>query len=161
MSTQEARYFEDYHVGDVYDVGTISMSEAEMIDFAKKYDPQDFHIDPAKAAAGPYGGLIASGWQTAAAVMRPLVDSFLHSASSLGSPGIDELRWLASVRPGDMLSVRATVVDARRSKSKPDRGILRTHIEVANQDSVLVMTLNAVNMVTCRNLAEPESVSSN
>ncbi len=151
MSTQEARYFEDYVVGEVRDVGTISLSEAEIIDFAKKYDPQDFHTDPEKAAASHYGGLIASGWQTAAAVMRPLVDSFLDSASSLGSPGIDELRWLASVRPDDVLSIRVTVVDARRSNSKPDRGILRTYIEVSNQDDVMVMTLNAVNILTCRN----------
>lgn len=151
MESQTARYFEDYIVGRVEEIGDVSLSEAEIIDFARKYDPQDFHIDPEKAAAGPYGGLIASGWQTAAAVMRPLVDHYLDSASSLGSPGIDELRWLAPVRPRDVLTVRVKVTDARLSNSKPDRGLVHTKIEVFNQDGVLVMSLKAVNVVACRN----------
>jgi len=150
MDSQAVRYFEDYMVGQAEEVGIVSLSEAEIIDFALKYDPQDFHIDPEKAALGPYGGLIASGWQTTAAVMRPLVDHYLNSASSLGSPGVDELRWLAPVRPGDVLTVRAKVTDARLSNSKPDRGLLHTLIEVFNQDGVPVMSLKAVNVVACR-----------
>jgi len=150
MDSQADRYFEDYIVGQAEEVGNVSLSEAEIVDFALKYDPQDFHVDPKKAAAGPYGGLIASGWQTAAAVMRPLVDHYLNSVSSLGSPGIDELRWLAPVRPGDVLTVRAKVTDARLSNSKPDRGLVHTLIEVFNQDGVPVMSLKAVNVIACR-----------
>lgn len=144
-------YFEDYIVGEVRELGNVSLSEAEMIDFARRYDPQDFHIDPEKAAAGPFGGLIASGWHTAVSVMRPLVERYLSNVSSLGSPGLDELRWLAPVRPGDVLKIRATVTASRRSRSKPDRGLVHTEIEVFNQKGVLVMSMKAVNVVTCRN----------
>ena len=144
------RYFEDYVAGELQEFGEISLSEAEIIDFARKYDPQDFHTDPYKAASGPYGGLIASGWQTVVEVMRLLVDRFLSSASSLGSPGIDELRWLAPVRPGDVLTVQVRVVDSRRSKSKPDRGLVHTTIKASNQDGVAVMTMKGVSVIACR-----------
>ncbi len=147
------RYFEDYVTGAMQEFGKVSLSEAEIIDFAKKYDPQDFHIDPEKAATGPYGGLIASGWQTVVVVMRLLVDRFLSSASSLGSPGIDQLRWLAPVRPGDELTVRVKVVDARRSNSKPDRGLVHSVIEVHNQDDTKVMSMKAVSVIACREVA--------
>ncbi len=150
MDSSSGRYFEDYIVGVEGEVGSVSISEAEIIDFAIKYDPQDFHTDPEKAATGPFGGLIASGWHTIAVVMRLLVDRYLDSASSLGSPGIDELRWLAPVRPGDVLTVRAEVSDARRSNSKPDRGLIRTSVKVCNQDDIMVMTMKAVNVVACR-----------
>ena len=145
------KYFEDYVAGIKREVGTVSMSEAEIIDFASKYDPQDFHINPEKAAAGPFGGLIASGWQTAAVVMRLLVDHYLDNASSLGSPGVDELRWMAPVRPGDRLTVHAVIIDARRSKSKPDRGLVVTRAEIFNQDGTQVMSMKAVNVIACRN----------
>ena len=144
------RYFEDYVVGVEREAGTVTLSEAEIIEFAGKYDPQDFHIDPEKAAAGPFHGLIASGWHTAAVVMRQLVDQYLDSASSLGSPGVDELRWLAPVRPGDVLTVRVKVLNARRSKSNPSRGLLNTWAGVSNQDGIVVMTMKAVNVVACR-----------
>ena len=150
MDPESARYFEDYIVGVEQEVGSVGISEAEIIEFANKYDPQDFHTDPEKAASGPFGGLIASGWHTIAVVMRLLVDKYLDSASSLGSPGIDELRWLAPVRPGDVLTVRAEVFDARRSSSKPDRGLIHTSVNVCNQDGVMVMTMKAVNVVACR-----------
>ena len=147
------RYFEDYVAGTMQEFGKVSLSQAEIIDFARKYDPQDFHIDPEKAAAGPYGGLIASGWQTVVVVMRLLVDRFLSSASSLGSPGIDQLRWLAPVRPGDELTVRVKVVDARRSNSKPDRGLVHSVLEVHNQDGIKVMSMKAVSVIACRETA--------
>jgi len=149
----EVRYFEDYEVGVAQEVGTLSLDQAEMIEFASKYDPQDFHVDPDKAAMSPFGGLIASGWHTAAAVMRVLVDRYLDSASSLGSPGLDELRWLAPVRPGDVLTVRAEVVSSRRSSSKPSRGLLHTRAEIFNQDGVMVMSMKAINLVACRSVA--------
>ena len=148
--TDTGRYFEDYIVGVEQEVGSVSLSEAEIIEFASKYDPQDFHIDPEKAATGPFAGLIASGWHTIAVVMRLLVDRYLDSASSLGSPGIDELRWLAPVRPGDVLTVRAKVLKARRSNSKPDRGLIHTSAEIFNQDGAMVMSMKAVNVVACR-----------
>jgi acyl dehydratase len=147
------RYFEDYIVGLRQEAGSVRMSEIEMIDFASRYDPQDFHIDPEKAVTGPYGGLIASGWHTAAVVMRLLVDRYLHSGSSLGSPGLDELRWLAPVRPGDTLTVYASVTDARRSRSKPDRGLVHTLAEVFNQQRVMVLSMKAVNVIACRETA--------
>lgn len=145
------RYFEDYVVGARQELGTVSLSQADIIEFARKYDPQDFHIDPEKAAAGPYGSLIASGWHTAATAMRLLVDRFLDSVSSLGSPGVDELRWLVPVRPNDVLTVYTTVIKARRSKSKPDRGLVHSKSEIFNQDGVLVMSMKGVNLITCRN----------
>jgi len=147
------RYFENYLVGEFQEFGQVSLSEAEIIDFARKYDPQYFHIDPEKAAAGPYGGLVASGWQTVVVVMRILVDNFLSSASSLGSPGIDQLRWLAPVRPGDELTVRVKVVDSRRSNSKPDRGLVHSVIEVHNQGDIKVMSIKAVSVIACRETA--------
>jgi acyl dehydratase len=150
MELQSGLYFEDYIVGEVRQLGSVSLSESEMIEFARKYDPQEFHVNPKKAAAGPFGGLIASGWHTGSIVMRQFAEHYLDNASSLGSPGLDELRWLAPVRPGDVLSVRASVTGARRSNSKPDRGVVHTHIEIFNQDQVLVMMMKAVNVVACR-----------
>jgi acyl dehydratase len=146
----EQRYFEDYRGGLVLECGSFAVEQSEMIAFAERYDPQDFHTDPDAAARSVYGGLIASGWHTAAMTMRLLVAKYLSSVSSLGSPGIDELRWLAPVRPADTLSVRVTVLDARRSRSKPDRGVVRSLIEVSNQRGELVMSLKAINLLRCR-----------
>jgi acyl dehydratase len=144
------RYFEDYPPGTSRDCGSISLSEAEIISFATQFDPQPFHVDPAAAARGPFGGLIASGWHTAALVMRQLVDHYLSAEASLGSPGLDEIRWPEPVRPGDTLRVRATPVEARRSASKPDRGILKTVIEAVNQDGRTVMRATATNFLRVR-----------
>lgn len=144
------RYLEDYVTGDVHELGSLVVEEAEVLDFARRYDPQDIHADPEKARAGPFGGLIASGWHTAAMTMRLYVRHYLSNASSLGSPGIDELRWRAPVRPGDTLSVRVTILEARRSASKPDRGVVRSLIEVLNQDRVVAMSMSAVNLIACR-----------
>jgi acyl dehydratase len=140
------RHFEDFVPGAVAEYGPIEIDEAEVIAFARQFDPQPIHIDPDAARAGPFGGLIASGWHTVSLVMRVLVDNYLARGASLASPGVDELRWLQPVRPGDMLRVRATVVEARRSQSKPDRGLVRTKIEVLNQDERIVMSLTAMNL---------------
>lgn len=144
------RCFEDYAPGSVHELGSVSVSEAEILDFARRYDAQPFHVDPAAAAAGPFGGLVASGWHTAALMMALLVERYLDPATSLGSPGIDELRWPAPVRPGDTLSARVTVIEARPSRSKPDRGLVRSHIEVRNQRGDTVMTVKAMNLVRRR-----------
>ena len=144
------RHFEDYAPGAVFEYGEIPVDEAEIVEFARRFDPQYIHIDREQAARGPFGGLIASGWHTAAMMMRLIVDNFLPKHASRGSPGIDELRWLRPVRPGDTLSVRLSVLEATRSRSKPDRGVVRTLCEVLNQDRAVVMSLKAMNIIACR-----------
>ena len=144
------RYFEDYLPGLTAPCGGFSLSEAEIIAFAEKYDPQPFHVDPVAAKDGPYGGLIASGWQTIAKTMRLLVEHYVSPESGLGAAGVDEVRWPRPVRPGDTLHARATVVEARRSNSKPDRGIVRSVTELTNQNGELAMRLTAINFVLLR-----------
>jgi len=153
----DKRYFEDYPKGAIFEGGPVSVDEAEVLAFARRYDPQPFHTDAGAAARGMYGGLIASGWHTAAMIMRVLVDSYLSSVASLGSPGIDELRWILPVRPGDTLYVRITVVEARRSRSKSDRGIVRTLIEVRNQRGEQVLSMKATNLMLRRDPAPAAS----
>jgi acyl dehydratase len=149
------RYFDDYLPGASYDCGSVSVSEAEIVSFAIQFDPQPFHVDPEAAARGPFGGLIASGWHTAALVMRQIVDHYLSAAASLGSPGLDEIRWPEPVRPGDTLRVRVAAVEARRSASKPDRGIVKSLIEAVNQDGRTVMRATATNFLRVR--PDPDS----
>ncbi len=146
----EDRYFEDYQVGAVYEYGYVTLDEAEIVAFALRFDPQPMHIDLQFAAAGPFGGVIASGWHTAGVLMRMIADHYLSKVASLASPGIDELRWPAPVRPGDSLKLRATVVEARLSRSKPDRGLVRTHAELLNQDGSIVLSLVAMNLLLRR-----------
>jgi acyl dehydratase len=146
----DRRYFEDYRVGAVHHYGAITVDEAEVIAFATKFDPQYIHVDPEAAARGPFGGLIASGWHTGAMMMRLFADNYLSTVASLASPGIDELRWTRPVRPGDALNIRVTVLEANVSRSKPDRGVVRTLIEVLNQNGELVMSCKAVNLLRRR-----------
>jgi acyl dehydratase len=133
------RYLEDYLEGQAIEFGRADVTAAGIIAFAEQFDPQAFHLSEAAGAATPYGGLIASGWQTAGLTMRMMVDHIV-SRHGLGSPGIDELRWLQPVRPGDILRVRVTVVSARRSSSKPDRGIVRQQVETLNQHDQVVLS---------------------
>jgi acyl dehydratase len=144
------RYFEDYIPGSAFEFGTISVEEAEIIDFAKRFDPQDMHVDAESAARGPFGGLIASGWHTAGLAMRLLVDHYVSKVASLASPGVDEVRWTRPVRPRDSLRIRVSVLEARRSQSKPDRGLVRTLVEVFNQNREVVMSFKAMNILRCR-----------
>jgi acyl dehydratase len=146
----ENRYLEDYVPGSVHEFGTISVEESDIIEFARRFDPQIFHTVPQAAKHTMYGGLIASGWHTAGMMMRLFVDYYLSGIASLGSPGVDELRWKKPVRPGDTLSLRVTVVETKRSRSKPDRGVLTSFIEVINQKNSVVMSMKAVNMLLCR-----------
>jgi acyl dehydratase len=150
----ENRYFEDYLAGSVHEFGPIAVEEAEVIAFARRFDPQPFHIDPEAAQQTMFGGLIASGWHTASLMMRLIVDHYLSRVASLGSPGIDELRWLKPVRPGDALSVRVTILETKRSRSKPDRGIVRSFIEVLNQTDEVVMSMTATNFMLCREVLQ-------
>jgi len=126
--------------GHVFEYGAYAMSEAHIIEFAKQYDPQDFHTDPEAAKATPYGGLIASGLQTSSVFMRLLIDAF-PDVASLGSPGWDELRWLNPVRPGDVLSARTEIVERRYSGSRPDRGIVTGRHAMATQDGTPVFSV--------------------
>jgi len=149
MAPEAELYFEDFVPGSVHEFGPAVVDEAEIIEFARRYDPQPIHTDPDWARTGPFGGLIASGWHTAAITMRLLVEQYLPAAS-LASPGIDELRWLRPVRPGDELRVRVTVIEARPSRSKPDRGLLRSRIEVLEGDGSAVMTMTGLNLIRRR-----------
>lgn len=144
------RWFEDYRAGEVIEFGQIAFTEAEIIEFARQYDPQPFHIDREAAARGPFGGIIASGWHTAGKVMRTLVDEFISEVAGMGSPGVDEVRWLKPVRPGDRLHVRVTVLETRRSQSKPDRGVLVSTTEAINQDGEIVYRMRGMGMYRCR-----------
>jgi acyl dehydratase len=147
---RDQRHFEDYPLGAVALYGPIGADEAEIIDFGRRFDPQVFHTDPARAAAGPFGGVIASGWHTGSMMMRVLVDRYLSPVAGMGSPGMDELRWPAPVRPGDRLWVRVTVIEARRSESRPDRGMVRLLIEVQRDAATTVMSVKAMTLVRCR-----------
>ena len=149
------RYFEDYQSGAVYEYGYASVTEEEILAYARRFDPQPIHTDPAFAATGPYHGLIASGWHTAGIFMRLFADHYLSRVASLGSPGIDELRWATPLRPGDSLRLRTTITETRRSRSKPDRGLVRTHGELLNSDGGTALSLIAMNLLTLRNPAAP------
>jgi acyl dehydratase len=135
--------FEDFEPGRVYELGSRTITEAEIVEFARQFDPQPFHLDPEAAQDSVFGGLIASGWHTGALWMRLYVDAMLGGSSALGSPGIEELRWLAPVRPGDALSGRLTVLDVAPSASRPDRGTVRIRGEMVNQDGVTVMAMTS------------------
>jgi acyl dehydratase len=148
----DQRYFEDYVLGAVFEYGSITLTEGEIVEFAERFDPQFIHTDPRAAADGPFSGLIASGWHTAAVMMRLFVDHYLSHIASMASPGIDELRWSRPVRPGDTLSIRVSVIEANRSRSKPDRGTVRSLVEVLNQDREVVMSLQAMNILRCREM---------
>jgi acyl dehydratase len=137
------RYWEDFRIGDVVEVGPVTVTEDEIIEFATRFDPQPFHIDPEAAKESPFGGLIASGWHTTALFMGMFVRAVLLDSASLGSPGVDEIRWTAPVRPGDTLSGRSIVTDVQPSSTNPDRGTVFTTNEVFNQDGVLVLSLKA------------------
>jgi len=146
----ENRYLEDYEPGSVHEFGSISAEESDIIEFARRFDPQIFHTVPRAARNTMYGGLIASGWHTASLMMRLFVDHYLSGIARLGWPGVDELRWKKPVRPGDTLSLRVTVMETKRSRSKPDRGVLTSFIEILNQKHIVVMSMKAVNFLLCR-----------
>jgi acyl dehydratase len=140
------RYFEDFTPGQVIDMGPRRVSEAEIVAFARRYDNQDFHTDAAAARLTPFGGIVASGWHTIALCMRMMADGYLHDAASLGSPGVDEVRWLKPVRPGDELRYRAVVRETVPSRGKADRGVVHVAFTLSNQRGEKVMTMKAMQM---------------
>lgn len=143
-------HLEDFSAGQTFDLGQHTFAEKEILTFATQFDPQPFHIDQDAAAASNFGGLIASGWHTGSVFMRLLVDGLLVRCASMGSPGVDELRWLAPVRPGDVLTAILHIEDVRPSKSRPDRGFITTRAVLTNQDATEVFTLRAPLMIRRR-----------
>ena len=146
----QLRYWEDVAVGDEVVHGTVDVGEEEIIRFAREFDPQPFHIDAAAAAASPFGGLIASGWHTAAIYMGLFVRSELLASASLGSPGVENLRWLTPVRPGDVLTGRSRVVDAWPSETNPGRGTIVGEHELVNQRGEVVFQMRARGFIARR-----------
>lgn len=136
-------HFEDFHDGDIYELGSHTLTAAEIVEFATRYDPQPFHVDEAAAEHGPFEGLIASGWHTAALFMRMYVDEILNGTVSMGSPGVEELRWRVPVRPGDTIRGRVTVVEATPSAKRSDRGTVIARLEALNQRDEVVMSMRA------------------
>lgn len=135
--------YEDWEVGSRIEVGTHTFSVEEIVEFAQRFDPQPFHVDQEAAHASAFGGLIASGWHTCSVMMGMLVRNVLNGSASLGSPGIDEIRWLRPVRPGDSLRMYNSVLTKRVSASRPDRGIITTLWEGVNQDDETVITVRS------------------
>ena len=137
------RYWEDFPVGAETEHGTHEITEEEILRFAREFDPQPFHTDPEAAREGPFGGLVASGWHTAALFMRMYVDAVLNRTASLGSPGIEELRWFVPVRPGDVLTGRSRILEAWPSETNPGRGTVVGEHELVNQRGEVVMRMRA------------------
>jgi acyl dehydratase len=137
------RYFEDFAEGQVYELGSLDLSKDDIIGFAQLWDPQPFHVDEVAAKDSIYGGLVASGWHTACVFMRLLATNLLIESSSMGSSGLDKLRWIAPVRPGDNLSASFEVLKTRLSDTRPDRGKIFVRAQVKNQDDAVVMFFNA------------------
>lgn len=141
------RYFEDFRVGDTFDLGSQTITEEDIVTFAKRFDPQPFHIDPERAKDSIFGGLVASGWHTTAIFMRLFFNGLLSDTASMGSPGVDEVRWLKPVRPGNSIYARFTVLESTPSRSRSNLGILRSVCELYNQDGEQVMCLKGVHFV--------------
>lgn len=147
------QYFEDIEIGATRELGSHTFTQDAIIAFAKQFDPQPFHIDPEAARQSSFGGLVASGWHTAAMVMRLLVDAAVDLDASLGSPGFDDLAWLKPVRPGDTIRARMTCVEKTPSRSRPGIGSGRFLIEAFNQKDELVMRYTSIGIMRFRNPA--------
>jgi len=145
-STAIKWYFDDFAVGQVLQAGSRTVSEAEIIAFATQFDPQPFHVDHDAAAASIFGGVIASGWHTCSMMMRLVVDAFLSQSASMGSPGVEEIRWLKPVRADDTISLKLTVLELRPSRSKQDRGVVLLLWEASNQHGEPVATIKGLGM---------------
>ena len=147
-------YFEDFPVGEIFEYGDRLVTADEIVEFARQFDPQPFHLDDAAARGTQAGGLIASGWQTASVLMRMSCDAFVLRTASQGAPGMEELNWVRPVRPGDRLRARRTTLSTRLSRSRPEIGLVGFQFEVFNQDGETVMTQKNVMMIRRRAIAE-------
>jgi len=143
--------FEDMEVGTSQQVGEHTFTREEIVEFARKFDPQPFHLDEAAAAESPFRGVVASGWHTCSVMMGMLVRNVLADSTSMGSPGIDDIRWLKPVRVGDTIAMTNFIVDKRVSESKPDRGIVSTRWEGINQHGEMVITVRSKGIFGLRN----------
>jgi acyl dehydratase len=141
------RYFEDFQVGDIFELGSRAVTQAEIIDFATQFDPQPFHVDPQRASNSFFGGLVASGWHTTGIFMRLFCDALLNETASMGSPGVDQVRWHKAVRPGDVLSASFSVIESTPSRSRSELGIIRSKCEMVNQAGELVLSLEGVHFI--------------
>jgi acyl dehydratase len=150
MQSKAPRYWDDYEIGQKFDLGSTSFTADEIVEFARKYDPQSFHVDAAAAARSMFGGLIASGWHVVSKLMRLFVDNYVDQRTTLGSPGVDEIRWLKPVRPGDTLTAWVECAAKVPSKSRPTMGVVHEHWRATNQKGELVMTATGINMVRRR-----------
>lgn len=147
-------YFEDVEVGESHELGSRTVTREEILEFAEEYDPQPFHVDEGAAEESMYGGLIASGWHTAALSMRLFVDGWMTDRASMGARGVDELRWYRPVRPGDTLSASVEVLGKRPSESAPDRGHVRTKLVGRNGGGERVISWTALGMIERREPAD-------
>jgi acyl dehydratase len=147
------KYFEDYPVGAVFEFPPFTTNEAEIIEFAKRFDAQPFHVDPVAAKQSHFGGIIASGFHTCSMAMGSLVTHGFFSTAGMGSPGLDEIRWRQPVRANQQLRVRTTILEATLSKSKPDRGVIRHIVELLNENNETVMSYIAKSMFPTRRSA--------
>ncbi len=143
-------HFEDLAVGQRFRLGEVTVRREDILRFAREFDPQPFHLDDDAAAQTPFGGIVASGWHTASLAMRLMVDGLVRDVASLGSPGVDELRWLVPVRPDDTLRLEVEVVAAKASATRPDRGLVTLRLELFNQREERVMTMQSPGMVRRR-----------
>jgi acyl dehydratase len=143
------RVFEDFRPGDVFSGGHHVVAVDEIIAFARQFDPLPMHVDPAAASRTMFGGLIASGWHTVSLLHRLIVDHIVPGAQLLGSPGVDGIEWRQPVRPGDAVSARVTILDARRSKSRPDRGLVKARNELLRDRTDILVVLNSVAFYAC------------
>jgi len=139
-------YWEDFHIGETRVLGSVTPTREETLDFARQFDPQPFHLDDEAAAGSMFGRLSASGWHTCAMAMRLMVDGFLNETASLGSPGMDNIKWLKPVYPGDTLTLKLTVVESRPMKSRPDVGLVRSVTALFNQDGDQVLHMEGFGM---------------
>ena len=137
------RFFEDFTKGDVAEYGPRSVTREEIVAFAAEFDPQPIHLDEAAGRASMLGGLSASGWHTCALAMRMIADGFLLESSAMGAPGVDEVRWIAPLRPGDSITLRASVLDTRLSRSRADMGFVTFRFDLINQSGATVMTMSS------------------
>jgi acyl dehydratase len=150
MQPKDPRYWDDYEIGAKYDLGSTSFTAEEIVEFGRQFDPQSFHVDAAAAQASMFGGLIASGWHVTAKLMRLFVDNYVDQRTTLGSPGLDEIRWLKPVRPGDTLTAWVECAGKAPSRSRPDMGVIHEHWRATNHNGELVVTLKGINMVRRR-----------
>jgi acyl dehydratase len=155
MMAELRYYWEDLEIDSVRELGSHTITREEIMDFARQFDPQPFHLDEQAAKASVFGGLCASGWHTCGLAMRLMVTNFLHEAASLGSPGLEDVRWLKPVFPGDTLSLRHAILAKRPMNSRPDVGLVRTRWMMFNQDQAQVLHMEGWAMFRRRTPAAP------